>query len=741
MASGELPIGPYPGSQPPCDSHLLISSAVTSEVPELLRRLTARKGWTLKRAADALGSSYASVSKWRAGSGTPSPEQIEKLEELVREAGSVIDKPFGSTGIRHRSVVGIPGQLSLELTPPVKMLPKPGPPLLDRLSVDSAFLTDRTASLQEVLAKNSAPAETVNVPPAGGMSAGKNTYTYDAHTYHTKVPPQGIAELLRHYLPKGGLVIDPFAGSGMTGVAAALANCDCILNELSPAACFIESQFLSSPPPERVKAAVNQIVVSLDDLRRQLYSTRCRECGSHTELLYTVWSYRVACSECAHDFNLWDVCRSYGRTVREHKILTEFDCPNCRAHLKKSRLERSFAEPVLVGYKCCGSRQTEVTHPPDQADLDLIKHIETSALLADCWYPTVELGEGVNLGQPKRHGLTSVDRFYTTRNLIALSHLWDCVQRIADDSLAGQAAFAFTSLYRRVTKFSEFRFWGGSGNTARLNVPFIYDEPNIFISYLRKARTILDHLESTAGRYSRSVVIRNGSATDFSDIPNNSVDLVFTDPPFGSNINYSEMNLLWESWLGRFTDNTEEAIVNHVQGKDVEEYQKLMTRSLEEAFRVLRPGHWMLLVFMNSSARVWHALEESIRDAGFVVVKADVFDKQHGTFKHFVSPNTAGADLVLHCLKPSRSPKPAARVSQDMDIEDFLEVINVGEYLQPYLHVSRPSELDLRRLYSEWIAESMTSGGRILDFADFRRKATEWLDSNGSDKGFKQRQK
>jgi len=58
-------------------------------------------------------------------------------------------------------------------------------------------------------------------PFTGEIRAGKNTYVYDAHTYHTKVPPGGIVQLIEYYTKPGDTVLDPFCGSGMTGVAAA----------------------------------------------------------------------------------------------------------------------------------------------------------------------------------------------------------------------------------------------------------------------------------------------------------------------------------------------------------------------------------------------------------------------------------------------------------------------------------------------------------------------------------------
>jgi DNA modification methylase len=572
------------------------------------------------------------------------------------------------------------------------------------------FAAEGVLAVERVLDSHVEPSPVAQDPPTGGVSAGKNSYTYDAHTYHTKVPPQGIAELLNHYLPEGGLVLDPFGGSGMTGVAAAATGHDCLINELSPAACFIASRFLAKVDPAEFRSATEAVLRRLADVRSFLYTTTCRECGRGTEILYTVWSYRVICGECAHEFLLWDVCRSYGRTVREHRILNEFQCPCCRRLL-------------LLGYICCGSRQQETLRELTPEDRENLRVFEQEAESLDDFAPRVTLPDGVNLNQPKRHGLDRTDKFYTARNLIAMASLWKTIHQVGEDDLAAHLAFAFTSLYQRVTRLSEFRFWGGSGNTARFNVPFIFNEANVFITFERKARSIEDHLATTATHYSGKTAVINGSATRLAQVPDESVDLIFTDPPFGANINYSEMNLLWEAWLGSFTDTASEAIVSRSQGKTVGDYERLMTDSLREAYRVLRSGHWMLLVFMNSSARVWDALRSAIVDAGFVIVRADSFDKQHGTFKQFVSENTAGEDLVLHCRKPDAG-SPLLRslplVTAEESVRNFLASVDLRRARTAYLHVDRSDEVDARKLYSEWLSHAMVEGIAPIDLAAFR---------------------
>jgi transcriptional regulator with XRE-family HTH domain len=356
-------------------------------ISEALRVIRRRSNASTTTLAAALGASRASLERWEAGTASPSPNQVEVIKRLLAGEGLLpsSESAFPSRGVRRSfRDVTLFDQAAVGAT----LARGPLPGILSRITLGSEFVCSPYASLSELLAKHSLPAETTASTPSGGMSAGKNTYTYDAHTYHTKVPPQGIAELLGHYLPSGGLVLDPFAGSGMTGVAARTLGLDCLLTELSPAACFIASRFVSSISPALFADTIRQILEELDQVRRQLYTTICRECGRRTELLYMVWAYRVTCPHCANEFNLWDACRKYGRTVREHKILSQFPCPACRASLTKSKLQRSGAEPVQVGYRCCGSRQQEKFHEPLPQDLQLIAQLEREAPVVSGFFPT-----------------------------------------------------------------------------------------------------------------------------------------------------------------------------------------------------------------------------------------------------------------------------------------------------------------------------------------------------------------
>jgi adenine-specific DNA methylase len=563
----------------------------------------------------------------------------------------------------------------------------------------------------------------VETPYNREIIAGKNTYVYDAHTYHTKVPPHGIELLIDHYTRPGDVVLDPFCGSGMAGVAATNLGRVSLLSDLSPAAIFIAYNLNTPIDCDRYLNAVQTVLDQCEDAQQNLYSTHCRTCARRTPMLYTVWSYGLLCSHCGEEFVLWDVARDERKNVRESKILAEFDCPHCGEHIKKRGLKRTHRYPVSVGYRCCGAGLKENTALLDDFDIQLLKRLEANPP-NELWYPRDHFPDGVNTRQPIAAGIDSIDKAYTPRALHAMALLWDKASAWPEKDIRDKLRFTITSLYQRVTVFSEFRFWGGSGNTANYNVPAIMNEQNVFTTFARKANTISWYFREAASM-SRRVAVSTQSACCLSQLSDGSVDYIFTDPPFGANINYSEMNFLWESWLQAKTDNREEAIVNKVQGKNYEDYQALLTRAFREMRRVLKDESWLTVVFHNSSEKAWHAIQTSLDEAGFSIEGTQTFDKEHGTFKMFVSENAVGYDLVLHCRKSKESSQYLEQVSTDgrEDARNYIHralLERSDAYLVHYLHVARDDEFDYRRLYANWLSDALPRTLVSLSFEDFR---------------------
>ena len=130
--------------------------------------------------------------------------------------------------------------------------------------------------------------------------------------------------------------------------------------------------------------------------------------------------------------------------------------------------------------------------------------------------------------------------------------------------------------------------------------------------------------------------LSTSSARSLAQIPDASIDYVFTDPPFGSNIYYSEPNLIWEAWLGNLTDATEEAVVHRKTDggtKRLHDYARLMQAAFAEMFRVLKPGRWATVEFNNSDGAVFEVVKQAIRKAGFEIANMLLLDKDQKTFK------------------------------------------------------------------------------------------------------------
>jgi len=136
-------------------------------------------------------------------------------------------------------------------------------------------------------------------------------------------------------------------------------------------------------------------------------------------------------------------------------------------------------------------------------------------------------------------------------------------------------------------------------------------------------------------------------------IAENSIDYVFTDPPFGENIYYSDLNILIEAWHGVRTAPEEEAIVDRVKGKTLLDYQRMMSNCFSNYYRALKPGRWMTVEFHNSRNSVWNAIQEALQHAGFVVADVRTLDKKQGSFQQIVSGNTVKRDLIISSYKPN----------------------------------------------------------------------------------------
>lgn len=239
-------------------------------------------------------------------------------------------------------------------------------------------------------------------------------------------------------------------------------------------------------------------------------------------------------------------------------------------------------------------------------------------------------------------------------------------------------------------------------------------EKNVFAGVRRKMRTMQRAFALTHG-HDDLVHVRNTSCLQL-EMSDESVDYVFTDPPFGGNIPYSEVNFINEAWLGQVTDAREEAIVSPHQEKTVGDYQELLRRAFCEAYRVLRPDGHATVVFHSASAQVWNALRDACEQAGFSVANTSILDKTQGSFKQV---RTAGAVKGDPLILLSKMPTPADATEA--------EVWSVTDHLvEQALRSEDLVEAMPQRLYSRLVGHYVAIRQNVpIDAGDFYRQLRE----------------
>ncbi|SCL81632.1 DNA methyltransferase [Sporanaerobacter sp. PP17-6a] len=602
-------------------------------------------------------------------------------------------------------------------------------------------------------------------PFAADVSEGKNHPIYNAHSYHTKVPHKAIMRYILHYTEPGDIVFDGFCGTGMTGVAAQMCgnpeadlefklqlekempyikwgSRKAILNDLSPAATFIAHNYNTPVDVEEFEKEANRI---LDECEKELgwmYETNhVDENGNQIydmagpvkgKINYTIWSDVLICPNCSNDINLWDVAVDNDNGT----VSDSFTCNNCKANLKKNECDKAMEliydeylktnvyiskqVPVLINY-FVGKKRFE--KKPDKFDFDLIKKIESMKLKT--WYPTDRMIVGSESRRNDKDGITNVHYYYTKRNLAIMS----C---ISQKSNSNSSKFLLTASLVMGTKMS--RYGKRTGNlSGTLYIPSLIKELNMFEFISRKlhgGKGILKPLNMISKFKSNDVLLQTSSLGDMRNIAQNSIDYIFTDPPFGANLNYSELNFLWESWLKVITNNEPEAIVNNVQGKGLVEYQSLMTQCFKEYYRVLKPNRWMTVEFSNSKNSVWNAIQESLVRAGFIIADVRVLDKKQGSFKQVNYSSAVKQDLVISAYKPREGfvENFIKKAGTEESVWDFVRehleklpvVIERGTYLE------RVAERDAHSLFDRMIAYHVVNGVSIpLDIQEFFRGLDE----------------
>ena len=502
------------------------------------------------------------------------------------------------------------------------------------------------------------------------------------------MPHLAIIPSLLHYTEPGDLVLDGFSGSGMTGVAAQWCESAprnyrrelearwtgqglgkpkwgarrAILSDLSPLAGFIAANYALPVNVDEFAEAGRKLLDEVDAELGWMYETQHTAERATGRIEYTVWSEVFGCLNCGGElvFMREALDRTTGRTD------PNITCPQCHSVARKENMElrlenyvdpatgalrqRPKREPALIQYRAGGERYEKT---PTSADIALLERIASMPLPAS--FPTDPLPECqmTRVGRMATTKTTAVHHMYLPRAAHALATLWRRAGSYTDPRLRHMLLY-----------FVEQAIWGLS--VLARYAPTHYSQVNQYLSgvyYVGSQIVEVSPRYNLGNKLSRLVkafrehpptsgsLVSTGTAAHLS-LPDSSVDYIFTDPPFGENIYYADLNFLIESWHGVLTNAAPEAIIDRVRGKRLPTYQRLMQRAFEEYRRVLKPGRWITVVFHNSSNAVWTAIQEALLAAGFVVADVRTMDKSQRSFKQ-VTSTAVKQDLIISAYRPN----------------------------------------------------------------------------------------
>jgi 16S rRNA G966 N2-methylase RsmD len=582
-------------------------------------------------------------------------------------------------------------------------------------------------------------------PLAIDVSVGKTDAIYKAHSYHTKVPHLAIVPSILHYTQPGDVVLDGFAGSGMTGVAAQWCGTApssyrhelemawkkegraapkwgarrAVLNDLSPAATFIGANYNLPFDVDDFATASKQLLQDLERDIGWMYETLHSDGKTKGRIEYTVWSEVFSCPECGRMINFVDEAID----EESKKVRDFFSCPHCGAELNKDRLERVLEtrvdpatgqswqrvkfQPSIIAYAVGKARYEK---EPDAADLATLEKIETLPLPASVpttRFPIETMYHGSRLA-PK--GFTRVHHLFQARAAQALGLMWAKANAYPHARTRKELQFLVEQAFWTSSLLNRFQPQGFKQVNKYL--PGVYYVPSqtcevspwyaIGARGARLAKTFASFQTSP-----QDAVVSTGTASRL-PLSDSSIDYIFTDPPFGENIYYADLNFLVEAWHGVTTDAKPEAIIDKFKNKALPDYQHLMQRCFAEYHRVLKPGRWMTVVFSNSKASVWNAIQVALQQAGFVVAEVTALDKILGSYRQVTSTTAVKQDLVISAYKPNggledRFKKSGATVESAWDfVQTHLRNLSVTKVKNAELEFI--VERDPRRIYDRLVA-------------------------------------
>jgi len=287
---------------------------------------------------------------------------------------------------------------------------------------------------------------------------------------------------------------------------------------------------------------------------------------------------------------------------------------------------------------------------------------------------------------PKGSDVETVEQLFSDQQLAQLGLLKSLIKKEKKQNIRDTLMLMFSSLLTKVNltyHSSSVRAKGGGDASAfryyRYRIapnPVELDILTYFEMRFKKVVSAKKEMEYyiNENTISNAQIIKN-SATDLSFIANESVDYIYTDPPYGKKIPYLDLSIMWNAWLDLEVTEADykiEAIEGGEYQKSKEEYNELIAESIKEMYRVLKFDRWLSFVFAHKDPEFWHLIIDTAENCGFEYIGAVAQKNGQTSFKKRQNPFTVLSGQLIINFRKVRTPKAIMKANLGMDIAEIV---------------------------------------------------------------------
>ena len=294
-------------------------------------------------------------------------------------------------------------------------------------------------------------------------------------------------------------------------------------------------------------------------------------------------------------------------------------------------------------------------------------------------YPT-----GLQL--PTGSDVNTVEQLFSDKQLAQLALLKSLIKKEKETNIQDTLLLMFSGLLTKVnlTYHSSSARGDGGGDAAAFRYyryriaprPIEIDTIKFFgLRYKKVKDAKKDMRYGINDKTIDNVQIVKGTATNLKWIPKESVDYIYTDPPYGKKIPYLDLSVMWNAWLDlKVTkeDYQQEAIEGGEQDKSKQEYNNLIAQSIREMYRVLKFDRWLSFVFAHKDPEFWHLIIDTAESCGFEYIGAVSQKNGQTSFKKRQNPFTVLSGQLIINFRKVRNPRAILKANLGMDIAEIV---------------------------------------------------------------------